>query len=354
MEDTQNTTACRNCQQPLPDNAAFCPACGQKNTDGRITVKELVGRFFSDLLNLDGRIFQTMGVLMVPGKLTKNFFEGKHIRYYHPVRLFILSGALFIALLSYRVSKSNINDVDRLWEQREKAYELKHLKQQLDTLSEGVTSEFDHTLVDEALDSLNARFLQDHPLIDLDSVEITDAINVSTDGASSPGKKVAVDDLINMTEDSIAVKYEVNGFWERYIFIQNIRIQKSIKGFLFYLMGNILWMTLIMMPMLALVLKMLYLRKPFLYIEHLVFSFHTHTFGFLLYSLLFLIGSYEDFEILNWAFILIVIYFLFGMKRFYEQSWIVTFLKFILINVLYLVIFICAAFLVAVVSAFLF
>ncbi|MEO1258958.1 MAG: DUF3667 domain-containing protein [Bacteroidota bacterium] len=353
MEHTQNTT-CRNCQHPLPEGASFCPACGQKNTDGRITVKELVGRFFSDLLNLDGRIFQTTAALVVPGKLTKNFFEGKHIRYYHPVRLFILAGALFIALLSYTVSKTDINDVDRLWEQREKAYELKYLKNQLDSLSEGITQEYGH--VDEALDSLNARFLQNNPLIEFDSVEITDIIDVSLDDNNmrSSGIKVAVEDLINVSEDSIAVKYGVNGFWERYIFVQNIRILKSLKGFLFYAIGNILWMTLIMMPMLALVLKLLYLKKPFLYIEHLIFSFHTHTFGFLLYSVLFLIGSYKNFEILNWAFIVIIIYFLFALKRFYEQSWGMTFFKFILINVLYIIVFICAALLTMMASAFLF
>ncbi len=357
MTETKGTEplpqACRNCKAELPHNAFFCPICGQRNTDGRITFRELVAHFLSNLLNFDGRIFQTMGALAVPGKLTKSFFEGKQIRYYHPVRLFILSGALFIALLSIIASKSNLEGVDRIWEKNEEAYANKQIAHEIDTLCSDIEQELKNPILTSAFDSLKTRFAENHNLTDKDSVEITDVINFGDTGKQA-GKKVALDDLVNMPADSLAVKYGVHGLWERQIFLQNIRIQKSIKNFLFYLMGNILWMVLIMMPMLALALKLLYIRHPYLYVEHLIFSFHTHTFIFLFYGLLLLIGMWAGYDLLNWAFILVAAYLLFAMKRFYGQKWWKTLLKFILASILYIAVMVSAMIVMTLVSVFLF
>ena len=344
---------CRNCESNLPPNAFFCPNCGQKNTDGRISFEELVSHFLSNLLNFDGRIFQTMGALAVPGKLTKSFFEGKHIRYYHPVRLFILSGAIFIALLSITVSGTDIGEVDNIWKSREKTYTLKKVAKSMDTLCQQIEKDISDPSVPVAFDSLKKSFAVAHKLIDKDSVEINNAINFS--GNDKQGSvKVVLDDLVTLHEDSLAVKYGVTDLWDRQVFLQNIRIQKSIKSFLFYLMGNILWMVLIMMPMLALALKLLYIRHSYLYIEHLIFSFHTHTFIFLFYGLLLFLGKWIGYEILNWAILLVGIYLFFSMKRFYGQKWWKTIFKFALAGGLYLAVMFLAMMVVTMASVFLF
>ncbi|MEZ4955984.1 MAG: DUF3667 domain-containing protein [Saprospiraceae bacterium] len=345
--------ACRNCQAPLPPNSYFCPNCGQRNTDGRVTFRELIGHFFESILNFDGRIFQTIAALAVPGKLTKNFFEGKHIRYYHPVRLFILSGALFIAMLSIVVSKSKIDEVDKVWKIREQSYFIKKVITEIDTISLDVEQEINEPIVAIAFDSLQIRFAKNHQSATKDSVEISEVVNFGNSGRQA-AKKVALNDLINMNGDALADKYGVKGLWERQIFLQNIRIQKSLKNFLFYTISNILWMVLLMMPMLALVLKLLYIRHPYLYIEHLIFSFHTHTFLFLFYSLLLMLGLWVGYELLSWALLLLAVYLFFAMKRFYGQGWGKTILKFLLTNIFYLGVMAVAMIIMALVSVFLF
>ena len=120
------------------------------------------------------------------------------------------------------------------------------------------------------------------------------------------------------------------------------------------MIGNILWMVLIMMPMLALALKLLYIRHPYLYIEHLIFSFHTHTFSFIFFGLLLLIGMWMGHESLNWFIFLVAFYFLFAMKRFYGQKWWKTILKFIVANILYLAVMILAMIITTYFSLFLF
>ncbi len=355
-EESQETTSsqcCRNCEAALPDNAFFCPRCGQRNTDGRVTFGELISHFLANLLNFDGRIFQTIGALVVPGKLTKDFFAGKHIRYYHPVRLFILSGALFIAMLSLTASRANLDAMDKIWKSREDAYALKKVATEIDTLCTDIKQEMNTPAVAVALDSLKSRFTKNHLNAIKDSVKISDVISIGTTDSLAV-TKVALDDLISLKGEELADKYGVTGLWDRQIFLQNIRIQKSLKGFLYYMIGNTLWMVLIMMPMLAVALKLLYIRHDYLYIEHLIFSFHTHTFIFLFYSLLLLAGLWAGYEFLNYAILLIGVYLLMAIKKFYGQNWGKTILKFLLASVFYFGVMIVAIIITTIASMFLF
>lgn len=343
---------CRNCQEELPGNASFCPKCSQKSTDGRLTFGDLISQSLSDLLDFDGRIFQTLGALGVPGKLTKNFFEGKQVRYYHPVRLFILSTALFIGLLSLAISKSNVTDLDNIWKNREKYHEKKRVLADLDTLCLQLTEEYSTQELPEIFDSLSIRLSNKYQMGRSDSVELTQVISFNGDDNSS--KSVAVDDLVEMSETDLADKYGVKDFGQRLIFLQVVRIQKSASGFLFFMLSNILWLVLIMMPMMAIILKMLYFKKSYLFIEHLIFLMHTHTFIFLLYGILLLLGKWMGYTILSWGLILIVFYLIKAIKTFYEQKWWVTLVKFFTATFLYFLVFIFSAFFVTLVSMLLF
>ncbi len=352
MDQTENQR-CRNCDTFLPENAKFCPACSQKNTDGRITFKELVSQFMSDLFNLDGRIFQTLKALSVPGKLTDDFFNGKQIRYYHPVRLFIFAGVIFIGVLSLTLTESEINTVDNLWKNREKMFELKKAYNYIDTTSQHISMELGDTISPIAFDTLRSRFASKFDLKKRDSFEISDGFSFGNT-KNTKAIKISLEDALKLPEDSLATKYGIKGLWDRQIFLQNLRVQKSASNFLFYLIKNILWMVFIMMPMLALVLKLLYLRKRYLYVEHLVFSFHVHIFFFLLLGSVIFLANLTNAEFFFWIIFLAPLYLLFAMKRFYKQRWWVTVIKFCLVYVFYLAVFTLSVFITAFVSIFLF
>ena len=86
----QEFRTCPNCYYPLPRFGQYCSHCGQKYTDGKVTIKELMGDFLSNTLNLDAKIWRTLLALFVPGKLTIAFFKGRQQRYIHPLRLFFI------------------------------------------------------------------------------------------------------------------------------------------------------------------------------------------------------------------------------------------------------------------------
>lgn len=95
--------ACRNCATPML--GPHCYACGQP-------VKGLVrplGNLFGDLLdsvfNIDARIVRTLGPLFArPGFLTTEYFAGRQVRYVTPVRLFF-----FLCIVAFFVARLTID-----------------------------------------------------------------------------------------------------------------------------------------------------------------------------------------------------------------------------------------------------
>ena len=81
---------CNNCHYPLTSETKYCSHCGQKNTDGRVTVRSLISDFFGIVFNLDNQLFRSLAALIVPGRLTNEYFKGRIKRYFHPIRMFFV------------------------------------------------------------------------------------------------------------------------------------------------------------------------------------------------------------------------------------------------------------------------
>ncbi len=97
---------CLNCHYPLSEFDKNCSQCGQKPTDGRTTMHDLLHEFVHTLFHLDGKLFWTLKHLFVPGKLTTEFFKGHHKRYAHPVQLFLVLGALAFGVLTSKAHET--------------------------------------------------------------------------------------------------------------------------------------------------------------------------------------------------------------------------------------------------------
>jgi hypothetical protein len=102
------------------------------------------------------------------------------------------------------------------------------------------------------------------------------------------------------------------------------------------------YLLFVSLPLYALFLKLLYIRrKHFYYVDHGIFLVHLYIFTFIV--LLILFGFYKLSEITDWGWIgwvqavlMIygVIYTLKAMRNFYNQGWMKTIIKFILLNIL--------------------
>ncbi len=107
MSTESTISKCTNCGKEIPQNASFCPYCGQTIKSKKIKLLDLFKDFFDNFIIFDLRSFHTLKALLIPGKITKDFFTGKHGRYTSPWRLFLISIVVMLILVNI---DSKLND----------------------------------------------------------------------------------------------------------------------------------------------------------------------------------------------------------------------------------------------------
>ncbi|WP_367387947.1 DUF3667 domain-containing protein [Lewinella sp. LCG006] len=350
----QDFRTCHNCYYPLPRFGQYCSHCGQKYTDGKITVKELIGDFLSNTLNLDAKIWRTLLALFVPGKLTIAFFKGRQQRYIRPLRLFFIFALVTIAGISFLESEFTEEfflDVD---DNFSSDIHYRQFLEKLDTNTLQIKTQFDPAY-HAPIDSLKVLMFK--------NVQDSLAIGVRVDWSGKEeflsGFKIDKKDIASLPIDSLFSRYQVETFWNKLILRQNIRLREQGENLGNYILNQTVWMMLVMMPILAFFLKIFYVRRSVFYVEHLIFSFHTHAFVFLMLTMLLIMDSIPAFEAkINtiWGIGLLVmeIYFFMALRRVYKQSRFKTFVKFSLLNLLYAFTFLIALIITILLAALLY
>ena len=93
-------------------------------------------------------------------------------------------------------------------------------------------------------------------------------------------------------------------------------------------------MVFMLVPLFALMIKVLYWRTRRYYAEHFVFALHVHAFSFLLFTAIFLLKNVQESVALA-LFCWVAIYPLFALRRAYGQGWIKTIIKYAVLGVGY-------------------
>src|SRR3954462_15564443 len=88
---------CENCGQPL--TGEYCAACGQRHEPHVHTLGHFASEAFESVTHADSRLWRTLGYLLVkPGFLSREFFNGKRSRYLPPFRLYLVISLLFFVV----------------------------------------------------------------------------------------------------------------------------------------------------------------------------------------------------------------------------------------------------------------
>jgi len=318
---------CRNCELSIAIEILFCPHCGQKNTDGKIKVWSFLAVFLDQVFNIESKLFKTMRDVFIPGRLTVEYFKGKHKTYFHPLRFFIVLAVLLLAIIGFfldneTTSTDNISQSFKykiynsvLFHQLDSLNRAKYQTQEYDTITYTLIQQLVDELVDETLGEYGGVSQHFSPYVyDFDTNKELYIKNI---------------DLIELNDQEIVDKYKIEGFWEVLLLKQNLKVLKGESGFRNFFLSNVLWTGLLMMPFLALIFKLFYLKLNHYYVEHLVFSFHIHSFIFLLFAFIILLLQFLNFQFIFIISILAIpIYIVFAIKKVYRQSWSSTLLKF--------------------------
>ena len=94
---TRWTVQCLNCEAPL--SGRFCSQCGQRAVPPHPTMRELAGYAASELSGWDGKFVTTLKTLLTkPGELTRQWIEGRRVRFVAPIRLYLAASLVYFAV----------------------------------------------------------------------------------------------------------------------------------------------------------------------------------------------------------------------------------------------------------------
>ena len=92
--------SCRNCAAPLA--GPYCAECGQRHHEQLDpSLRELAQEAGEELLHLDGKLGATVRLLLTsPGRLTREYLDGRRARYLSPLRLYLTCSVLFFFVMT--------------------------------------------------------------------------------------------------------------------------------------------------------------------------------------------------------------------------------------------------------------
>lgn len=91
---------CLNCGTRISTEDNFCSKCGQVNDTHRLSVHQYFSEYLSGFFNFDNRFLKTViPLIFKPGFVTKEYIEGKRIKYVNPFQLYLHITILFFLLI---------------------------------------------------------------------------------------------------------------------------------------------------------------------------------------------------------------------------------------------------------------
>lgn len=381
MSDHHNKlTVCPNCATSLGPHDNFCPNCGQENHEVKLPLGHILYEFVESITHFDNKLWNSLKAIFTsPGKMTAEFLEGKRVRYVPPARLYVFVSVIFFFLVgkfadhrmddkafldqTLRIDFDGLIGNDSLLKSRQlkgfaDEFEFKtgisddgitRLSQKLKSLN---ANQLD-SLLDQAeirkTDSTRSRLRElialvpDTPRVSIDPVTIGD--RKFSDRESREAYEERLSHMSETELDSVILAEGESPNWlTRKLFQRQGKFANLNKGetrhqLLHVMTKNVSVVMFILMPFVAVLLLLFYYRRGRFYYEHLIFSVHIHTVLFLVFSIViaatYFASSQTSSTVFNWTFLVCWLYFLFSLKRVYQQPWRKTILKFFLLSFMY-------------------
>lgn len=346
--------ACFNCGHPFFGSEKYCPDCGQKNKSKKITFASFVKEVFNGFVSLDAKFWQTIIPLLTkPGKVSHDFINGKRARYSNPFQFYITVSIFFFIVIGLLGKYDEFKELTD--GKAQKASQLNMVKfspdtntKELDSLRQVGVKQVENVLKNTNMDSTAIKEIsKEMNKMKLDSLRKQSNMEVDLGDATTKIKKMAnfqkENPKLGIDKALDSLKYEKN-FGNRFVYrkagvINSFRTdpEQAFNDFGQELISYASISIFIFLPIFTLFLKMLYIRRSYTYVEHLIFIFHTQTVFFILLTIFVLLEFAFVSEHIGAIFtVLFLIYLLIAMKRFYQQGIIKTFIKFIILNQIYM------------------
>jgi hypothetical protein len=352
------TPACQNCGAPLL--GPHCYACGQPVNGLVRHFSSIVGDFLDSVLNIDARVFRTLWPLFAkPGYLSREYFDGRRVRYVSPVRLFVFLSIVtfFVAQLTWSFGDSvQFNDGKDSFDRATTVAQVEKARDEaLAGLAKARTGTPDVPGARAGIDkgAEKVREKAGKRIAELQAAAASGAPPATPpDGGSSDNTIQFNGKPWDAATNPVVVRW-LPGFANTWINAQVGRAQKNIARiqddpdlFKNAVLGALPSTLFVLLPIFALMLKVAYLFKRRLYMEHLIVALHSHAFLCLSLLLVFAFTALGDALpalatpaglVEGLLFAWMPLYLLLMQKRVYAQGWTMTLLKYFALGVCYVV-----------------
>jgi hypothetical protein len=362
---------CANCGAELL--GATCYACGQPVKGMVRHLSSILADVADTILNIDSRIFRTLHPLFFkPGFLTAEYLAGRRVRYVTPFRLYFFLSVVAFLVMSISLDATLEVGATLGFDDGESGLAASQTEQQLQTRREAALAALEQSKLAPNLSARARRGIDKaEEQIRLQADRRSEWLKQAAQ-AREQGKPVPpwVDPTKESDQDDFSVeiggkKWDPNGApieiaWlpgfvnakinaSAHHLVDNLpRIKKNPKPFLLGAFGMLPQVLFLLMPVFAALLKIFYIFKRRLYMEHLIVALHSHSFIFLALLLLTLLGLLRSWTngaapwfaaLIGWVMFAIgwwlPIYLLIMQKRVYRQGWFFTVLKYLTIGLCY-------------------
>jgi len=333
MKLRRKTPSCLNCGQVLTAKDNFCSHCGQENTDGNLTLGMLSRDLIADTVPFDSSFFRSIfPFLFKPGYLSLMHMGGKRISYISPLRFYLIISVVFFFFLSITIFERTDNTKLALSPQ-----EKELLEQNTDSLLQELQEQ-----------EINELATEKHFVDSIRGINIKMGYETDTSTASSKIFNSESLEMFNkyyknpsITDSMLLDSMKEDRPFFQYIVKQVRKVRNDdTEAFVSAILKNIPIMMLILIPIFALILKLLYIRNQhYLFINHLTHGIHLHSYSYLVYAVgmifLYYNPTWEFWTVFLVCFSIATVYTYFSFMRFYNQGWFKTILKFAAVGYVY-------------------
>ena len=343
------STACLNCGTEL--KGPFCYYCGQPDKNLMRFFPALLRELLEDTFDFDSRFLRTLKPLLLkPGKLTRDYLDGRRFRYVPPLRLYVFSSIAFFFIAAILASDAiNIShDTDQAIEVgvQFSPKDQEKLEKALKDVDPALAAEINQTIAEAKGNKIEGGLTIDDDEISLNGKPwdretnpfiiplAPDWINdwVNNEIGKSPAKGRQIEENPDLIKDKVFDVLPITMF--------------------------------VLLPIVALLFKAWYLFAKKYYVEHLIFALHNHAFLFVALLIVMLGNTFAGWQepseggpittAVMWVniaiWIWIPVYLLVSLKRVYQQGWLMTSVKFSCIGISYLMLLTLASAFVALLS----
>lgn len=335
---------CLNCNAEV--QGRYCHICGQENIEPKETFWALATHFVYDIMHFDGKFFSTLKYLLLkPGFLSHEYLRGRRASYLHPIKMYVFTSAIFfIIFFAFIVDTHELGESVRETGKGAVDKQVARLRDSLQRAIEKETDSADRQQMTALLHNIAG--------FSLDKDDSLPAAG-NTDVKSAAKVKVADDDALNIgftTEKDLpptVAEYDSlqkllpekqrDGWFKRTMKHRAIIIKEKygndqsrfLEDFMEKFLHSIPQAMFITLPLVALIMQLLYIRKrkEVFYVNHVIFLTHVYIALFICFLVSFGISELHDasgWKIFSWLNILVTLYMLiytpWAMVNFYEQG----------------------------------